>query len=188
MKAININSLANKTFTNNKEKEKLLDSLYCYYNKVDSIAHEDSVYSFLIGADERISNTLHKTLIVLKEQIKRYERLNDLLPDEYIYDIEEIDSMNIYLIRPNTIELENLNIAFKLTDNKIQPVRIYIQILKENKVLFSQFYEPRTDINSFIIPNNMNDKAIVKLGYIIQRNDTLVYKYLTYEKYGSVGH
>lgn len=192
LNALNMHSDANRLFKNNQEKTILLDSLYFYYHKMDSIAYKDSIYAFLIGKDKRITKTITNTLKTLREQIKRYERLNDLLPEDVAYQQEICSSEDIYLIRPNTFELENLNIAFKIKKDDIKPLALLIQITKTHdeisEILFNQSYRPQPGINSFIIPNYKNEDVIVKLGYVISENDILIYKYLIYGKDGSTGN
>lgn len=189
LNAINIHSYSNRLFKDNKEKILLLDSLYYYYNRIDSIAYNDSIYSYLIGDDVRMRKTLINTLNALKEQIKRYERLNDLLPEHMVYHNEELDFENIHLIEPNTLELDNLNIAFKLKKDDIKPLAVYVQILKKHSstpiVLYSQYYQSQIGLNSFIIPNYKDDDVLIKLGYIISQYDTLIYRYQIYEKHDS---
>ena len=189
LNALNTHSNANRLFKNNQEKTISLDSLHFYYNKLDSIAYKDSIFGFLIGKDKRITKTITNTIKTLREQIKRYERLNDFLPEDVVYQQEICSSEDIYLIRPNTLDLENLNIAFKIKEDNIKPLALHIQIMKAHDetfdILFSQSYKPQSGINSFIIPNYKKEDVIVKLGYVISENDILIYKYLIYGKDGS---
>ena len=187
--AIDANNYANKLFATNQEKTEILENLQFFSKTIDSIAYKDSIYSYLVGHDARMQRTLSNASKALKEQIKRYENLNDLLSESGLYHKEEYDSINIRLIEPNTLGLDILNIALILKSALIKPSKLYIQILEKHsehpKTLYSQYYKYQSGINSFLLPNYKNHNFIIKLGYIESKNDTLIYKYQIYEKHAS---
>lgn len=193
LSSINIHSYSNRIYKDNLEKALILDSLRYYYQKIDSIAHKDSVYSYLIGENTQMKRILSTTKDALNEQIKRYGRLNDYLSKEFFYCKEELDPQNIVLVKPNTLELKNLNIALRLKQDDIKPLALHIQIININIksntpiILYTQYYQYHSGINSFIIPNYKDQDVIVKLGYLILQNDTTIYKYIVYDGNDSAG-
>ncbi len=177
---------SDRIFDTETDKQLFLDSIRMYKKKIQEYAFNDSIHSFFIGKDEKVQHIIEQTLHTLNNQLQRYSYLNTICDDTYFYSEERDASNEIKIIEPENTTLTNLNIAVKLRNNvdvdsiKVMHVSIESEISGQRNILYCQSFKTKQPISAFIIPNHKDKKAIIKLGYVTEKEGKLIFNRTIY--------
>lgn len=173
---------SDRVFGTNEEKTRCLDSLWTYSERVNDIAFYDSLITIISGSDTCMQRRISQSHKALKQSIKWISRLNDFYTDEIQYEHKEEDKGTIKLIGLGSDETSVLNIAFRIVEKPENIICTFVQVVCNNEITYSQAFEINELSNCINVPYAHNKGEMIELGYIVQGNETITFKYITYGK------
>ena len=172
--------LSNRVYNSNEDKCKQVEYLNKLLSKVDSIADDNIIVSFISGKSLETENKIIKTKEIIQNNLKWLNRLNDFYCDSIKYDVKKESINTIRLIEPPTDSLQVLNLAFTYTMPIDSVICTYVEILHDDEIIYKRAFINKSKVNCFNLPNFSEHNVRLALGYIKQENSKFVFNYINY--------
>lgn len=168
----------NRVFISNKEKNECKDSLLIFNEQLNNIALQDSLITILYGESPDMKLRISHAKEAVTSQLKRINRLNDYLDGSIKIDFrQQVDNINIHNFY--TPKLSTLNLIFSCRGVTDSVVAVQVNIIRGDTILYAQQYKYNR-VNSITVPNIVEKKEIIELGYIIKQNNKFIFNYINY--------
>lgn len=180
IESIQYNIKCNRVFDSNDDKRRCLDSLISCQERVKTIAFDDTVMSIILGPNQNMRSRISMCENALSQQILRVSRLNDYIEGSIEYENRIEDNFTIHLIPPITDSLAILNIAFNSSMDPDLVRASYVEVIRNDEVVYSAGFHYRLGLNCFVTPHILGDNECVRLGIITEEHGNNILRFSQY--------